>query len=187
MQNSTVNVRDLLREFVASYVDKPDALRIEFQTAATGDVYWMMKGDFEDEGKLVGKAGTHVDALEFILMAIGRHSGVVYTFRLLTRGGCEKKEAPRDVIEYDPGRVQVLLTRLLVALGIGASVRVGPGAGPRNSLTFVFTIKASAREDYSRLVHVDVNFGSTIVAALGTLFRAIAKKDGVRFTIAAET
>ncbi len=183
---TTENVRALVHEFVASYVDKPEALRVEFQQAETGDVYWMMKGDIDDEGKLVGKEGTHVDALTQIIGAIGRARGSAYTFRLLTRGGSIKKERPRDVIAYDPKRAHALLIRILVALGVGARVRVGPGNGPRQSLTFVFTIESAAPEDYAALVRVDGEFGTTIVAALGTLFRAIAKKDGVRFQIAAQ-
>lgn len=179
-------IRDLIRDLATAYIDNPEALRIEYQRAETADVYWMMSGHPEDEGKLVGAGGCHVDALERIIAQIGRSAGVTYTFRLLTRAPSQERvAAPRDVMEYDPGRARELLARLLEATGVHATVSVGPGRGPRGSLSFTFAIHADDAADYARLVCIDGARGSTLVAAFGTLFRAIGKKDGVRFLVAA--
>lgn len=166
--------RDLIIELVGRYVDRPADLRCEFQTTEKGDVYWMMKGHETDEGKLVGIDGCHVNALESLIVRIGTEQRKTYTFRLLTIGEPRRRpqQAPRDVIEYDPRPARDLLCRLLYALAVQRfSVEVGPGSDPRRSLTFVFRVKTASYID------------GDMLDALGTLFRAIAKKDGVRFQI----
>lgn len=170
--------RDLIVDLVGRYVDRPADLRCEFQTTEKGDVYWMMKGHEADEGKLVGIAGCHVKALERLIVRVGAEQRKTYTFRLLTIGEPLRrpKQAPRDVIEYDPRPARDLLCRLLDALAVQRfTVEVGPGSDPRRSLTFVFTVKTASYIDAETL------------DALGTLYRAIAKRDGIRFQISLQS
>lgn len=164
----------LLCDLVGSFIERPAALRVECQSGADGAAYWMMQGDLADEGKLVGAGGAHVKAVARLVESIGAARGQAFTFRLITVGDPQRRpeRQERDVIEYDPRPARDLLCRTLEALDIGEfKVEAGPGAGARRSLTFVFTVKTA------RYIDADT------LDALGTLFRAIAKKDGVRFAI----
>ena len=76
---------------------------------------------------------------------------------------------------------------MLEELDIGSfRVDVGPGAGPRSALTFVFAITVQDSSDYNALTvsPAEPRNDETIIGALGTLFRAIAKKNGVRYELA---
>jgi predicted RNA-binding protein YlqC (UPF0109 family) len=163
-------ITNLLRDLVSTFVERPEALRVAAQPAADGACYFAMKGALEDESKLVGAGGSHVDALALLVAEFGRAD-----------------QPPRDVIDHDPQPARELLCRVLSSLDVGAfAVTVGPGPGPRNSLTFLFEISLHDAVDYKRLTvpvqHVSCE-NATIVAALGTLFRAIAKKNGVRYNL----
>lgn len=180
----------LLRDLAASLVEHPEALRVAHQIAEDGSIYWAMKGHDDDEPKLVGQRGSHVDAITLLVSQIGKANGKPYTFRLITINAPidRPKAPPRDVIDYDPAPAKNLLVRILESLEIGAfAVSVGPGPGARNSLTFVFTIGVNDISDFMTLTYrPDPKADETIEGALGTLYRAIAKKDGVRFFIKVE-
>lgn len=195
----TQQLSDLLRDLAGALVDKPEAIRVATQAALDGTSYWAVKGDPEDESKLVGRDGSHVNALRLVVQEIGRANGKVYTFRLITDNDARARPPgnPRDVLEYDPRPARDLLCRILAELELAEfAVEVGPGAGPRNSLRFDFAVRVKEAADYSELLKPrrlvlregsaraeEVAVEMPIVDALGTLFRAIAKRAGVRFQI----
>lgn len=184
---------EILRDIAAAIVERPGEIRAAAQPAEDGACYFALKGHREDESKLVGTGGSHVDALAFLVAAAGAAAGRAFTFRLITEGNPERRppNPPRDVIDHDPNPARELLRRMLDRLDLRAfEVEVGPGNGPRNSLTFLFSIRVK-EEDYRRLTappfppgFEDGRFDEqTVVGALGTLFRAIAKKAGVRYSL----
>lgn len=184
-------LKQLLHDLVAGIVSKPEAIEIGSQ-AAPGTCYWIMRVGPEDNSKAIGKEGSHAAALASLLAAWGEAEDEVHTFRLINS---ERRDAPperiRDVVHYDPEPRRVLLERILAELALsGYVVAVGPGVGPRSTLTFEFSIRVVTEEDASVLLRPRTIKGvdgakelPTVVAALGTLFRAIGRKDGVNFEL----
>lgn len=179
--------KELLRDLVHAFTMHPEALQLEAQHT-TGAALWIMKGHKDDERFLVGSGGSHVRALSFLVRCIGLARREQYTFKLITIQAPRKRPPmdPNDAITHDPEPTRALLERILQELSIGSfSVDVGPGVGPRAALTYVFTIRVKDGADYNALTVAPFPESTeTIVGALGTLFRAIAKKNGVRFDIA---
>jgi len=188
MTTETTETKQLIRDLLASFTNHPEALDIEAQLAP-GSAYWMIKGHPEDEPILVGRQGSHVRALAFLIQSFGQARDEQHTCRLLT----EREPRPRPqmearaVLRFDPEPSRALLSRILEELAIDSfAVLVGPGTEPRRSLTFVFSIQVKDAADYNVLTVAPDSSSETIVGALGTLFRAIAKKNGVRFVITVE-
>lgn len=188
MTNDTKRTETILRDLIASFTTHPEAVQIDAQLAP-GSAYWMVKGHPEDEPILVGKQGSHVRALAFLVYSFGAARKEHHTFRLIT------EQAPRvrppmqqlAAMRHKPEPARLLLVRLLEELYIGSfRVEVGPGTGPRSALTFVFAITVQDSRDYNALTvsAAEPRTDETIIGALGTLFRAIAKKNGVRYELA---
>lgn len=193
---------NLIHDLAAAFVDKPEALLTSSQVALDGAIYFSLKGHPIDEGRLVGTKGCHVDALTFLLVLVGQAQDERFTFRLITRQEPRQNKPldDRHVVSYDPERIRQLLARILDELGFdNCAVSVGPWAGAQHSLSFSFTIKPESSADYELLmkeikavifpateVYAEKSMTLRIVEVLGTIFRAIAKKDGVRFSIVVE-
>ena len=184
--------RDLIRDLTAAFVDHPETIRAEAQEGEDATAYFMLKGHDDDESKLVGTGGSHVDALAFLIAAIGVANEWTYTFRLLTKGLPREtpKREQRNAISYDPEPARLLLVRILHALDFtGYEVAVSPGAGARDSLTFAFTIRPGNSDDNAvlRVPHEielrDRTLRMALIDAIGTLFRAVARRGGVRFHV----
>lgn len=175
---------ELVRDLARLYVGTPASIEVKFQQAADGPVYFAMKGDRTDDSRLVGREGCHVDALAYLIEAIGKRESRVFTFRLITDPDrAEPWQGPRDALEYDPRPAREVLCRWLEALGVEKfSVEVGPGDGARTSLSYNFNVKIPDREKAESLTK-STEGDLSIVGALGTLFRAVSKQAGVRFQI----
>ncbi len=191
----TEETRALLLALTARFVAWPGALKLGVQEAGDGSAYFALQGHAKDEPVLIGARGSHVDALAIIVQEIGRAAGRKFTFRLITSAGKfdRKPEDPRDVVSYDPRPAVELLNRLLASLDLGEfAVAHGPGDGVRQSLTYLFAIKLREERDVAALTASREIEGpgrrepQTLIGALGTLFRAIAKKEGVRITLSVE-
>jgi predicted RNA-binding protein YlqC (UPF0109 family) len=178
---------DLVRELAGFYVGSPENVGVRFQEAKDGSVYFAMRGSPEDDSRLVGRAGCHVNALTFLIERAGAAQSRAFTFRLITHpDGASPMYGPRDVLDYDPRPARDLLCRWLSALGVeDFSVEIDSGAGPRRSLFFNFDVKIRDRAKAESLTHSapHVPGDLSVVGALGTIFRAIAKQSGVRFQI----
>lgn len=175
----------LLRDLFAKLTNHPEAIEIGDQPTA-GARLWLMKGHPDDEGKLVGKEGSHVNAITFLISAMGMARGETWTFRLITTPG--KKNAPpaarKAVISYDPQPLVDLLTRILAELPINDfNVRVGPGRGPRDVLKFEIVIGVRAGVDFQALTTDHTASGHSIHGALTTLYKAIGKNSGVELEV----
>lgn len=170
-------------------IDKPDALKITTDEHPAR-VDWFVSIDIDDQGKVIGKKGIHVKALQFLIGLFGLKYG--QQFRLTVHdpipGHRSKDNPPRTADSYDSGQAEALLYDLLDELlsndGTVIEITRGKDGG---RMSFEFRIDASTEADYVRLVHVCDPIGrgdsQTVVAALGTLFRAYALRDGVNFTV----
>lgn len=177
---------DLVRAFAGLYVRKPTSVEVKYQVANDGAVYFAMKGHREDDSRLVGKDGSHADSLEHLIARVGQRVGKIYTFRLVTDPERYESASPRkDVLEYDPDPACAVLWCWVNALTGGAElqVKVGPGSGPRDMLSFDFEIKIEDRTVAEAMTKPSGPNAISEIAALGTLMRAVARKAGVRFQV----
>lgn len=188
LKNPTASdVADLILSITRLYSVKPAELKVRFQEADDGSAYFMIQPDPQDDSRMIGRQGCHITALDFLVSGVGRAQGRLFTTRLITspQGGAAWVDQ-RDVIEYDPRPARELLARWLAALGVSDfEVDVGPGTGPRRSLFFNFEVKVPDREAIAKLTTPRGEAGLFLIGALGTLFRAIAKQNGLRFQITA--
>ncbi len=184
-------ITELLRALVSNYVDRPEELVLNNQESSDGACYFALQGALGDEGKLIGQRGSHVRALTFLIELMGSAQRRPWTFRLVTKGSPQRRveNEPRDVVTHDPRPHRDLLCRILEAIGCSVfGVEVGPGNGARHSLTFIFTVRIPVSAELERIksaIHADGRKDDdlTIANAIETLFRAIAKKSGVRYQI----
>jgi len=189
-------IQNLLRDLVSAFVEIPGEIVIAHQTSIDGDCYFAMKGALEDEPILIGTRGSHVNALKLLVEKMGKAEERTFNFRLITEGEPQgrREREKLDVVSHDPSDDSKLLCRVLAAVGLdsndGFSVSVGSGYGPRKSLTFVFEIKVQTDEQYLALTVPSEPYvnrltmeEATVIGSVGTLFRAIAMKSGVRYNL----
>jgi predicted RNA-binding protein YlqC (UPF0109 family) len=203
---AAAQVEDLLRDLCSAFVERPELLKVASQESLTGECFFALQGAPEDEPILVGKHGSHVDALTWLVAQFGEAEERAFTFRLVTPGERGEWEPMRrnDATEHDPRPARDLLCRILEAIGATQfSVEVGPGTGARSSLLFIFTIRPRDSDDHARLItprrvvvrpalpecgkypaRPERAIESTFLAAVGTLFRAISRKTGARYSVA---
>lgn len=177
---------ELVRALVSSYINHPKKLLLE-GSEIEGRVYFEMRAAFDDQPKLIGKAGSHIKALRFLLKEIGLGQDRDYTLTLLEPipGSRGEPERPKPVSFYETKEAHELLERAAGALVLGQA-RVDcakiPGDRP---CSYLFTITPRDANDYADLItpYDDDPERPTVIGALGTLFRAYANKDGVQFKI----
>lgn len=182
-QRSTL---ELVRALVSSYILHPKKLLLT-GSEIDGRVYLEMRAAFDDQPKLIGKQGSHIKALRFLLREIGLGQNIDYNLTLLEPipGSRGEPEKPRPVSFYETKEAHELLERAASALVLG-QVRVDcariPGDRP---CSYLFTITPRDANDYADLITPDDADPEeqTVIGALGTLFRAYANKAGVQFKI----
>lgn len=180
MTAETEETKQLLHDIVASFVEHPESIEIAGDETRTS-CYWMMRVHKEDEGKAVGFTGHHVKAVSLLMEQFGRAIRMAYKFKLITvHKGAPRDKEWRQAETYDADPATVLLYRILEAMEIGAfSVNVTPQADRLPLLSYTYDIKVLLNDDYTKLVAPQNEDGLTVIAAIGALFRARAKKDGV--------
>jgi hypothetical protein len=143
-----------------------------------------MKGHAADDSKLVGRNGAHVKAFAFLVDHMGRAAGSPFTFRLVTTQPPvpSPKVIYRNVLRYDPAPTAELLSAILETVDIGNfKVEVGQPSGPRQSLTFLFTITVEDAADLAKLKVEEPPTRESLGNAIGILFKAIGRRGGVNF------
>lgn len=186
MNEQTRSTLELVRALVSSYILHPKKLLLE-GSEVDGRVYFEMRAAFDDQPKLIGKQGSHIKALRFILREIGLGQEVDYNLTLLEPipGARGEPEKPKPVSFYETKEAHELLERAAQSL-VRGQVRVDcariPGDRP---CSFLFTITPRDLVDYADLITADDDDPEeqTVIGSLGTLFRAFANKAGVQFKI----
>lgn len=189
----------LIRDLAASFTKHPEGIQLRIATAEELSikrlpptaVLWVMYGARqEDEAVLIGKLGSHVRALSFLVRSFGMARNETHLFELITVHAPRDRSAMiRNVARtHNPTPAVALLQRILAELSIGAFKVEAATAGTTEDPAFVLTINVREFVDYSALTVAPFQGASsgaaeTIVGALGTLFRAIAKKNGVRYDL----
>lgn len=187
MNAETEKLHDLLRELVSSYVDHEDELAIDAREHP-GAVYWSIRGHAEDYGKLVGKQGAHFEALRTLIAAIGEAREELHVLNRFEEPEAARRRRPSDAEPaetYDPRPARDLLCRVLEPLvgDFKVEATVKPNRDPRIPFPLFVTLTVTVRteEDHGELVAQKQ--GTTLVGALGALFRARANRDGIGIQI----
>lgn len=182
MTTQTEQINDLLRELVETFIDHPHALALT-PKEVPGATYWTMQGHADDYGKLVGKKGAHVDALTLLVSSLGEAADQLFTFKLLEPEPAPRRAAspPKQAEHYDPRPARDLLCRILENLGLG-QFAVEAKITKAGQIEVLFEITVRTDEDYRALTVAPDNSpkGLSVIAALGTLYRAHANKGGIR-------
>jgi predicted RNA-binding protein YlqC (UPF0109 family) len=189
MTNETTATMALLREILGGLIANPEHLRIEAREFP-GAVYWTIRVQADDYGKVVGKAGAHIQAIAFILDDIGRAIETTYAVTLPEPEAAPRRPnlPPVSSENYDPEPARDLLERTL-APRFADTVCVEtviPTDGQWPYYRFVVTVR---EKDFAELVSPrDFVMGNktlrnSLVDSLGTLWRARGQKEGVKLMI----
>lgn len=180
MTAETEETKQLIRDIVASFVEHPETIEVGGDETRSS-CYWIIRVHPEDEGKAVGFTGHHVKALAILVEHFGNALGMAYKLKLITVNKAAPREKERrQAHTYDPQPAQDLLYRILSAMELGAfSVNVAEDLTRRPLLAFIYEVRVLLTEDYAKLVGPQLNDRGNVISAIGSLFRARAKKDGV--------
>lgn len=180
----------LIARLINGLIDQSDHLELE-AVVLPRRVNWNAKVDINDAGKLIGKKAAHLYSLRVLLLLMGKRFGEEWRLTALDPDEAPRVESsvparPRD---FNPSVAQDFLGQILDAiLAEPAAVSVVRDSDP---LDFVFVIRAKSTADYEILV-TKVMVGTvyksgpielTPVAALGTLYRAYGRQQGVNFRV----
>lgn len=178
-------VAEAIRTLAMRYVGNPHEIEVGFQEGTDGSCYFGLRSDPRDESRLVGKNGSHVKCLKFLVESVGKAHGRVFTFRLhSTDGRHEPWPVMKAALNYDFSQDRDLLCEWLSLLGIEFfTVAVTPGKGPRSGLSFDFEVNIKNHQKALEMTAPAAEDGMSKVGALGTLYRAVAMQKGVRFQV----
>lgn len=175
----------LICRLVESIIDNSRALELEAQPM-TRRVNWRAKVNVNDAGKLIGKKGAHLKSIRVLVGLMGQHFGEVWRFDVVDPDEAEIVEkdpiAPATAALYDTRPARELLVDVLETF---CAERPGIVSEVNADAEIVFTIQPKSVRDYETLVE-GYNLGReqlTPVAALGTLFRAYGRQQGVTFRV----
>lgn len=179
--------QDLIHDLLASFTAKPEEIAIEVKEHP-GRVYWVVKACGEDTPRIVGRSGAHLKALQFLVREIGKSLDSTHSLELLDPEPGMRPDEPKEptATSHDPSREVVLLQNLVEALGVSES-KVEAFLRPERldgRLYFDLNVWVRDDQDYKLLtVPPSVKSKATVVEALGVLFRAGAKRNGIRINI----
>jgi len=179
-EESAEEVTTLLKRLLEVVIDYPRDLELDYRLLV-GRTDWRIRGNINDQGKLVGRQGAHIKAVGFIMSAIGNSRGQQYVVRLEEGQGERHPEIgrrPASPTYSCTAKLQLLKDILAEVLEEPAEVQVWKD-GCDSPPTFVFTIVAKRIQDYESLVQAPFADESTLIGACGTLFRAAGHCDGV--------
>jgi predicted RNA-binding protein YlqC (UPF0109 family) len=81
-KESPMEVKDLIREFVKLLVDHPEDVEVR-EVSGVHTCLFELKVNKADVGKVVGRKGSHAQALRTLLSALGGKQNKKYTLEIL--------------------------------------------------------------------------------------------------------
>lgn len=190
---------ELVCRLICALVNHPDEVRLE-RAEFTRDTRWSVHLHVDDAGKVIGKEAAHVRSISLLLGLIGLRSKWRYSLRVLNSSDVgsapQHRERPEPPDKYDPTAAKALLLDVLGAIleehpevdltskAVHPLNRKNPSS-PK--VEFTFAVRAAGAQDHDTLGEAfgpDEEHRMSAEAALGTLWRAIGKKDGVSFIVA---
>lgn len=184
MRESTEETLQIVRSILHTYTDHPADTRITAKEVP-GAVYWTIKVNPDDHGKVTGRQGAHIRALTDLVVQIGRAAGETYQFALVEPDAGPRRKWDRPIAhEYDPSNaVELLEWTVSAALDADADVK------PKQDITaeprLHFTLRIAAPQPEAAILTKPDN-GSTLLETLQILWHARAQKEGVALRLEME-
>lgn len=179
----------VIERLVAALVDDQRAVELD-ANVLPGRVNWSFRVDVNDAGKVIGRNGTHLRALQLVIERMGAATNEEWRTASQDPVGLERARRPyaEEPRNHDAGDDWKLLCEVLVALGINATVT------PTGSIAdgYNFQVRGDGVQDHEALLDAHEAIYSrnqkerdplNVLGALGTLFRAIGRRQGVRYRI----
>lgn len=177
---------ELLRRLLEACVVHPNDLSVEYY-AMRNRVDWKIRANVNDQGRLVGKRGAHIQAVQFLMRELGVRDGNKYVVTLESDGVGERKLGDEDYFAPSIQKTNAMTIELLAAvlkefLDEDAKIeifnRIAEGDG------VLFRINPVRMQDYEALVSPpDGRSNQTLLTELGTLFRAIGRGWGINLSL----
>lgn len=200
MTQTTKRHYQLILDLVACYADHPDKIKLtatELNVRANGvpaSVYWRMQACGEDHGKLAGRGGANVHALEFLVAELGHAADSDYHFQLVnpTSPPPERRTdtAPAIADNYDCVPMVSLVGRIVQEISARKFKVAADGVVPgRTVLTHRITVAFQDEHDYCYFAEDSdedsgMEFLATPLQAINTLLRAMHRKQGALVEVA---
>lgn len=184
------NCAPIIEGLLLAMVDDKRAVTLE-ANCLPGRVNWMFRVDINDTGKVIGIGGSHIRAMNLLVGLMGKQAGAEWHAVAMDPSGVERigRSVAAVPKAFNATPDWTLLCQLLVALGINADV------APTGNITagYTFQVRGSGQQDQAALldmhaVHykragIPMKEEVNVVGAIGTLFRAIARRQGVRYRL----
>jgi predicted RNA-binding protein YlqC (UPF0109 family) len=181
--DTETQVAALLRDLAAAIVSRPECIEVERRDPVRGETLWWMQCAPEDQGKLIGRGGSHARAFDLLVAAMGWSVGETWRFKLPPVASMGEQDPPAHRPRtHDPTPAHELLVRILAQLPAAGTIVEKPRAFPGAPLHFHFDVWTPDVALFREL-RFDDDPQSNLVGALGTLFRAAARTKGVRYQI----
>lgn len=182
----------LIERIVRALVEHTEAVTITHEHIPRL-TQWYLKVNGEDQGKVRGRKAAHIIALQYIIQEIGaRHEETQRVTLLESDERIIGHRSPLRMAEqYNPGDAHELLHDILATI-LAAPFRIDVRPDPTGSpgmLGYDFHITTSTAEDQEKVLapYDDDPNKTTLIASLGTLWRAYANREGVSFKISIDS
>jgi predicted RNA-binding protein YlqC (UPF0109 family) len=183
MNPDLTKTQNLIRRIISAIIAHPEHLLIspaEFR----GAVYWNVQAHADDQPKIIGKQGSHIRALTFLVAEIGLDADSMYKIKLAepeigNRSDSTQIQSPTS---YDASLAEQTLLEVIEAI-FGPQSATITTTGIGLAYNFEITLRDHDEVPDLRVPYDGDMYEMTIIGSLGTLWRAWAKRDGVNFTV----
>lgn len=185
MNPDLAKTESLTRRLLNRIIYHPENLEIE-HTEFHGAVYWNVTAHADDQPKIIGKGGTHIRALTFLIAEIGLSADSMYKLKLNEpEVGTRTESTQASPKNYDATPAAQILQEVLESIFGPESVTIRT-TGKGFDFEFEIVMRDTDEVPDLRIPYDNDPNEMTIIGSLGTLWRAWAKKDGVNFTISSK-
>ncbi len=179
----------IIERLLLALVDDPRAVQLE-ANCLPGRVNWSFRVDVNDTGKVIGKGGTHLRAIQLIIELMGKAAREEWHAKPNDPTGKSRERRPdtEPPESHSPFSDCSLLGSLLALMRINTKVEATGNVADG----FVFKIRCVQFQDHDALLDMHAAIYSrnqmereplNLIGALGSLFRSIGRRQGVRYRI----
>lgn len=188
-ETPAVQIETMLRNLIASIVFREESIEIN-RDEFVGHVSWLTRVHAEDTGKIVGREGTHLKAFTLVVKESAKFLGdeKLQRFKVLDPlpAAFQERSSPKAK-DYNPEPAKTRLEEVLVCVGV-QEFKIGSTClrpDMDGTLRFEFSIQVRTEDDYNLLTVAPQigNDDATVIGAIGTIFRAGARRDGIKSAV----
>jgi predicted RNA-binding protein YlqC (UPF0109 family) len=182
MTNEEQRAGAILERLILSLLDHPRELDL-IPEVLKRRINWGAKVNINDAGKLLGIRGAHFKALRHVVGRMGDRLGSVWTLAFIDPDDGPRGKYSPDVpppLNFSPTADLHLLAEVLTAC-TGQTYAIA--SDPDGGAAWAVRITPRDWEAQEALVDKQASDGEALVAVLGTLFRAIGRRQGVGYRV----